>query len=206
MEDLLTLYTEPLPDGHEVHCMDETPKQLLGTPHGSMSPAPGRYRRIDYEYARQGRVNIFVAVAPFAGTRTVRVTDRRTAEDTASFLWDYCMTQHRDARHIDLVADNLNTHKEKILRKTWGPERSEAFFSRVTIHFTPPHGSWLNLAELEINCLKTQGLRRRIPTKNGIIGVAASIVAARNQDRRTISWSFTKEKARERFPVLYAGD
>ena len=162
MDDILALYTEPLPDGHEVHNFDETPKQLLSTPRGGTPAAPGKFRKLDYEYKRGGRVNMFVAVAPFRGTRTVTITARRTARDTADFLWNYCMEMHKNALHIHLVLDNLNTHKESSLRKQFGVTKSALFFARITLHFTPPHASWLNMAELEINAIKTQGLKRGV--------------------------------------------
>src|ERR1035437_772155 len=165
MDDILALYTEPLKDGHEIHNFDETPKQLLGTPYGVLPMSQGIPYRRDYEYKRNGRRNIFVAVAPFLGTRTVEVSVRRTAKDTSDFLWRYCMESHVSAVHIELILDNLNTHKEACLRAQFGPEKAEAFFSRVTLHFTPYHASWLNLAELEINCLKTQGLKMRLETE-----------------------------------------
>lgn len=165
MDDILRLYTEPLPEGETLHCFDETPKQLLSTPHGSLRQKPGKPSRLDYEYKRNGKRNIFVAVAPFQGTRTVSVTLRRTAKDTADFLWRYCMENHKNTSRIHLVLDNLNTHMEKSLRDALGPKKSDAFFSRITFHFTPYHASWLNMAELEINCLKTQGLKQRIGTE-----------------------------------------
>src|SRR5207249_370551 len=137
---------EPLPEGEAFHCFDETPKQLLSTPRGGTLPRAGQYRRTDYEYRRNGRRNIFVAVAPFTGTRTVSVTKRRTAEDAAGFLWNYCVEQHTVPSRIHLVLDNLNTHREKSLRRVFGEEKATRFFSRVTLHFTPPHASWLNMA------------------------------------------------------------
>ena len=203
MDDLLTLYTEPLPAGEEVHCFDETPKQLLGTPRGSRNLKPGKSRRIDYEYKRNGTRNIFVAVAPFAGTRTVSVTQRRTAEDTAQFLWRYCMEAHASARRIHLILDNLNTHQQASLRTVLGEQKAARFFAHVVFHFTPPHASWLNMAELEINCLKTQGLRHRLPSEDEVKRVTDAIVAERNGRCATISWSFTKEKAQMKFPSLY---
>ena len=203
MDDILSLYTEPLPDGHEVHNFDETPKQLLSTPHGSRRATREHARRIDHEYKREGTRNIFVAVAPFKGTRAVTVTERRTTQDTADFLWDYCMEVHHKAGHIHLVLDNLNTHKEKALGEIFGPKKSDRFFSRVTLHFTPYHASWLNMAELEINCLKSQGLKRRIATDALMKKTVAAIVAERNTRTARISWGFTKEKAREKFPSLY---
>jgi len=203
MDDVLTLYTEPLPAGEEVHCFDETPKQLLGTPRGSRHPQPGKSRRTDYEYKRNGTRNLFVAVAPLAGTRTVAVTERRTAADTAQFLWRYCMEVHPSARRIHLILDNLNTHLEASLRAVFGKQKAARFFAHVVFHFTPFHASWLNLAELEINCLKTQGLRRRIPSEEEVKQVTEAIVAERNRRHATISWSFTKAKAQEKFPALY---
>jgi transposase len=206
MEDILAVYTEPLPPGNELHCFDETPKQLLSTPRGGRSPKPGKSRKLDYEYQRNGRRNIFVAVAPILGTRTVEVTERRTAQDTAGFLWKYCMEEHADAAHIHLVCDNLNTHKKKLLRTTWGNERADQFFARVTLHFTPRHASWLNMAEQEINCLKTQGLKRRIATETEMQQTADAIVSERNHRHATLSWTFTKTKAQEKFPALYDGN
>jgi len=150
MDDILSLYIDPLPEGHEVRNFDETPKQLLSTPHGGRSATPRHVRRLDHEYKRNGTRNIFVAVAPFRGKRTVTVTERRTTEDTARFLWEYCMGTHRNAKHMHLVLDNLNTHKEAALRAVFGMEKSAAFFAHVTLRFTPYHASWLNRAELEI--------------------------------------------------------
>jgi hypothetical protein len=203
MDDILTLYTEPLPQGHEVHNFDETPKQLLSTPHGGAAAKPGRARRLDHEYKRNGTRNIFVAVAPFKGTRTVAVTEHRTTPDTAGFLWDYCMETHKDAAHLHLVLDNLNTHKENALRAFFGPEKSAAFFAHVTLHFTPYHASWLNMAEQEINCLRTQGLKQRIATDALMREIVAGIVEERNTRSARIAWGFTKEKAVLKFPTLY---
>jgi transposase len=203
MDALLALYTETLPEGHEVHNFDETPKQLLSTPHGGCVPKPGTYRKTDYEYKRNGRRNIFVAVAPFKGTRTVLVTQRRTAIATADFLWNYCMHIHTDVVHIHLVLDNLNTHTETSLRTVWGEEKAHTFFARVTLYFTPPHASWLNMAELEINALKTQGLKRRIATETEMQRIVDVIVSERNERCAKIMWGFTRARAREKFPVLY---
>jgi hypothetical protein len=206
MNDILSLYTEPLPEGHEVHNFDETPKQLLSTPHGGRQAKPGHARRLDHEYKREGTRNIFVAVAPFTGTRTVTITERRTTQDTAAFLWDYCMNMHKHVLHIHLVLDNLNTHKEKALREAFGEEKSVRFFSRVTLHFSPYHASWLNMAELEINCLKSQGLKQRIATEAVMQRMASAIVSERNGRNATITWGFTKERAALKFPTLYSKD
>jgi transposase len=203
MDDVLALYAEPLPKGEELHCFDETPKQLLSTPRGGTSVAREKPRRLDYEYRRNGRRNIFVAVAPFIGTRTVAVTERRTAEDTAGFLWAYCMEGHAAPSRIHLVLDNLNTHREQSLRRVFGEKKASRFFSRVTLHFTPPHASWLNMAEIEINCLKAQGLKQRIASEKEMNRKKDGIVAERNGRRARISWGFTKTKAREKFPALY---
>jgi hypothetical protein len=133
----------------------------------------------------------------------VSLTKRRTAKDTAQFLWRYCMEAHISARRIHLILDNLNTHQEASLRTVFGEQKAAWFFARVVFHFTPSHASWLNIAELEINCLKTQGLRRRIPSEEEVKRVTDAIVAERNGRHATISWSFTKEKARVKFPAPY---
>lgn len=203
MDAILKLYTEALPKGHQVHNFDETPKQLLGTPHGALPMKQGIPCRRDYQYSRNGHRNIFVAVAPFTGSRTVEVTARRTAVDTADFLWRYCMESHGKAKHIHLILDNLNTHTEKLLRPVWGRERSDAFFKRVTFHFTPCHASWLNLAELEINCLKTQGMGKRLGTEDILKTTIKEIEQYRNENKRKLSWSFTQSKARKKWPELY---
>lgn len=203
MDDILKLYTEALPEGHEVHNFDETPKQLLGTPHGVLPMSQGIPVRRDYQYSRNGRRNIFVVVAPFLGTRTVEVTARRTAKDTADFLWRYCMEEHGQAEHLHLILDNLNTHTEKLLRPIWGQKKADAFFKRVTFHFTPCHASWLNLAELEINCLKTQGMGKRLGTEDILKTTIEDIVKHRNKNERKLSWSFTQAKAKKKWPELY---
>jgi hypothetical protein len=203
MDDILALYTEPLPNGHEVHNFDETPKQLLSTPHGGSAQKAGHVRRLDHEYKREGTRNIFVAVAPCKGTRTVTVTERRTTQDTADFLFNYCMEIHKNVVHIHLVLDNLNTHKEKALRAVFGTERSKVFFAHVTLHFTPYHASWLNIAENEIGCLRTQGLKQRIATDARMKKIVDGIVTERNGRKATIAWGFTREKAVVVFPSLY---
>lgn len=168
MEDIIRLYTEPLPKGHELHNFDEASKQLLTTPRGSTPARTGKDKRTDYEYERHGTRNLFVAVTPFKGGHTVTVTKHRKAIDTAAFLWQYCMVAHgpkgtvSQPKHIELVLDNLNTHKPGSLKKVWGEQKLNAFLKHVTLHFTPKHASWLNLAELEINCIRKQGVKNRI--------------------------------------------
>jgi hypothetical protein len=204
LEDILKLYTEPLPEGEEVHNFDESPKQLLSTPHGYRKATLKHSYRIDHEYKRQGVRNIFVAVAPFKGTRTVEVTKRRTTEDTVNFLWKYCMETHKDVKHIHLVLDNLNTHSKKGLLRILGEEKFKEFQAHVTLHPTPFHASWLNMAEIEINCLKAQGLKRRIATQKSMQKITDDIVKERNGRSAKINWEFTKEKARGKFPTLYS--
>ena len=124
MEDLLTLYTEPLPDGHAVHCFDEASKQFLATPRGSWPGQPGKDKKTDYEYRRHSTRNLFAAVNPFAGTRTIAVTCRQDLKRTAAFLWHCCIKTHRAAAHIHLMLDSLNTHGKKALRRALGRKRS----------------------------------------------------------------------------------
>lgn len=209
MDDILMVYTEPLPEGHELHCFDEASKQLLTTPRGSHAMKEGENghdQRTDYEYERHGTQNLFVAIAPLAGTRTVTVTPRRTAKFTADFLWQYCMKTHGNAAHLHLVLDNLNTHKEKSLEKVWGRRKMKRFFRHVTMHFTPPHASWLNMAEIEIGCMRRQGVKRRLGTEEELKKVVDDIVQVRNERQAKISWSFTHTKAREKFPTLYCSN
>jgi hypothetical protein len=204
MDDIIKLYTEPLPRGEEVHNFDETPKQLLSTPYGERRATKTHVARIDHEYKREGVRNIFVAVAPFKGTRTVLVTKRRTTQDTADFLWKYCMEDHKKVKRIHLVLDNLNTHKETGLLRIWGEKKFKQFKKHVTLHPTPYHASWLNMAEIEINCLKAQGLKRRIATEKSMQKIADDIVEERNERCAKITWGFTKEKAKLKFPTLYS--
>lgn len=206
MEDILKLYTEELPKGEEVHNFDETPKQLLSTPHGERKANLKHSTRIDHEYKRHGVRNIFVATSPFKGTRTVEVTKRRTSKDTADFIWKYCMETHKDAKRVHLVLDNLNTHTKKSLLKVWGKVKYLEFKNHVTPHYTPYHASWLNMAELEINALKSQGLKGRIATEKMLKGKAMEIVKERNGRQAKINWGFTKEKAKIKFPILYSGN
>lgn len=209
MDDILALYTEPLLPGHELHCFDEASKQLLTTPRGSQvmqQGANGHDKRTDYEYERHGTRNLFVAVAPFLGTRAVTVTPRRTAQLTADFLWQYCMETHGSAAHIHLVLDNLNTHKTKSLEKILGQRKMRKFFRHVTMHFTPPHASWLNMAEIEIGCVRRQGVKCRLGSEAELKETVTGIVRVRNDRQAKISWSFTKTKAREKFPILYKGN
>lgn len=221
MEDILRLYTEPLPEGHELHNFDEASKQLLSTPRGNIPAKPatvdlngtvvvkGRLQHTDYEYERHGTRNLFVAVAPFTGTRTVTVTKHRKAQETADFLWRYCMVEHgpygtvSQPKHIELVMDNLNTHKDGSLKKIWGAKKLSLFKQHVTVHFTPTHGSWLNMAELEINCLRRQGVKVRVATEQALAKIVNEIVTERMDRQAKINWKFTPEKAKEKFPELY---
>lgn len=204
MEGIIKLYTEPLPEGHELHNFDEASKQLLTTPRGSVPAKPGRTKRTDYEYERHGTRNLFVAVAPFKGEHTVTVTRHRKAQDTADFLWKYCMVEHRDARHIELVLDNLNTHQLGSLKKVWGERKLKVFQKHVTLHFTPKHASWLNLAELEINSIRKQGIKNRIGDEQTLIERVSNVVKERNERKATIRWSFGLSRAKQTFPELYA--
>lgn len=203
MEDIIRLYTEPLPKGHEIHCFDEASKQLLLTPRGSIPAKAGQDKRTDYEYERNGTRNLFVAVAPLQGEHLVTITKHRKARDTADFLWTYCMVKHKAAGHIELVLDNLNTHKPGSLQKVWGERKLQQFLKHVTLHFTPKHASWLNLAELEINCIRKQGVKNRIGNEQTLTETVDAIVRERNERKARIQWSFNLDKAKRKFPELY---
>jgi hypothetical protein len=140
----------------------------------------------------------------------VTITKHRKAQETADFLWHYCMVEHglqgtiSQPKHIELVMDNLNTHKDGSLKKIWGAKKLAIFKQHVTVHFTPTHGSWLNMAELEINCLRRQGVKVRIDTEIELTKIVNAIVTERMGRQAKINWKFTPERAREKFPELYA--
>jgi hypothetical protein len=202
MEQVLDVYRRPRDKRFPVVCMDESPRQLIKETRAGMPPSPGRPAREDYEYARNGTCNIFMACEPLAGKRTVKVTERKTKVDWARFVAEIAR-EHSDAERITLVMDNLNTHKAASLYEAFEPAEAKALWDRFEFVYTPKHGSWLNMAEIELNVLIAQCLNRRI----GELGEMRSEVAAwsdsRNQQDSTINWRFTAEDARIKLKRLY---
>jgi hypothetical protein len=203
MEDVLTVYERPYDPKRPVVCADESNKALHSTPHGTLSLKPGQVQGLDYEYERNGTANIFMAVEPLVGKRRVSVTDRRTSQDFAEFLRQLSDEAYPEAEMIVLVTDNLNTHSPACLYERFEPAEAKRLANRFEWHYTPEHGSWLNMAEIELSVLSRQCLSRRIPDKQTL----ATEVAAWEQDRNSvkvqINWQFRTEDARIKLKRLY---
>jgi hypothetical protein len=203
MEDVLEVYHRPYDPDRPMVCMDEASKQLIAEVRQPLPAQPGRTAKYDSEYERRGTANFFMAVEPLAGKRTVRVTDRRTKVDWAQFIRYLLLTVYPEAAMVVLVMDNLNTHGIGSLYEAFDPVTARALASRLEIHHTPKHGSWLNMAEIELSILSRQCLDRRIDCK----AIMISEVAAWEQDRNTheskIDWQFTTADARIKLKRLY---
>jgi hypothetical protein len=203
MEDVLEVYHRPYHPDRPVVCMDEASKQLIAEVRQPLPAQPGRTAKYDSEYERRGTANFFMAVEPLAGKRTVRVTDRRTKIDWAQFIRHLLLTVYPEAAMVVLVMDNLNTHGIGSLYEAFDPVTARALASRLELHYTPKHGSWLNMAETELSILSRQCLDRRIDCK----AIMISEVAAWEQDRNTheskIDWQFTTDDARIKLKRLY---
>jgi hypothetical protein len=202
MEDVLDVYERPYDARIPVVCMDETSLQLLTDARPAIPTRPDRPAREDYEYVRGGVCNLCLAVEPLRGWRTVAVTERRTRRDWAHFMRDLA-AQYADAERIVVVLDNLNTHGPASFYETFPAAEAHALARRFAFHHTPPHGSWLNVAELELSVLSRQCLDRRLPTRDVLATEVAVWTAARNAAPVTIEWHFTTADARTKLHRLY---
>ena len=203
MEDVLQLYAETPDPRRPVVCFDETPRQLIGEARVPIPAEPGKPRRVDYEYVRNGTANLFVIVEPLAGTRHVTVTDRRTIPDFAAQMKYLCDELYPDAEVIRVVLDNLNTHAFGSLFSTYPPDEAWRLRRRLEFHFTPKHASWLNMAECELSVLSRQCLARRLASKERLSDEVASWVADRNRAKAKINWTFRVANARKKLSFLY---
>ena len=203
MEDILTIYTRPYDLGVPVVCMDETSKQLTRETRRPLSLRPGAPRRYDYEYERNGVANLFMFYEPFAGQRHVAVTTRRTSHDWALQIKELADVQYPLAEKIILVMDNLNTHKGASLYEKYDPAEARRILNRLEIHYTPKHGSWLNMAEIELSVLTRQCLQRRIPCKTMLTDEVAAWEQQRNASQASVDWRFTTDNARIKLKRLY---
>jgi hypothetical protein len=203
MEDVLAVYQRPHDPTNPVVCLDETSKQLLTETRVPIKAKPGRPARRDYEYERNGTANLFMIFAPLEGRRHVRVTDRHTAIDYAHVLKELSDNQFPAARKITLVQDNLNTHKPASLYEAFPPAEARRLVERFEWHYTPKHGSWLDMAESELSVLSRQCLDRRIPNKQILIEEVAAWERSRNKDHATADWQFTAADARVKLKRLY---
>lgn len=204
MESLLDLYEENYDELFPVVCVDEKPIQLIEETRKPIQAKPGRAKRIDYEYRRNGTCNLFIAVEPLRGRRRLKATARRTKNDFAEFIKELVEDPvYAAARRIRVVLDNLNTHKPETLYERFDPETARRVLRKVEFHYTPKHGSWLNMAEVEISVLQTQCLKRYIPSKEFLEKEIAVWGSARNARNATIVWNFTVPKAREKMTKAY---
>jgi DDE superfamily endonuclease len=203
MEDVLSVYTRPHNPDRPVVCLDETSKQLVAETRSPVAMRPGLPVRVDYEYARNGVANLFMMFAPLEGWRHVKVTDRRTAVDYAHVLRDLADVHFAQAETIVLIQDNLNTHAAASLYEAFPAAEARRLVERFEWHYTPKHGSWLDLAESELGVLASQCLDRRIPDKQAIIDEVATWVRERNKTHAVAQWHFTTNDARIKLKSLY---
>jgi hypothetical protein len=233
MEDVLEVYQRPYDPKRPVVCVDEATKQLVKETRQIIPAAPGRPERVDYEYernqwlnvlnawfvfrrrrfdepiraitlcVRNGTSNLFMICEPLAGRRRVKVTDRRTKIDFAHVLREIVDEDYSGAEVIVLVMDNLNTHKPASLYEAFEPSEARRILNRLEIHYTPKHGSWLDMAEIELNVLQKQCLDRRIPDQPTLIGEVAVWEQSRNNANSKVNWQFTTEDARIKLKRLY---
>lgn len=203
MEDILNVYQRPYAAKRPVICLDEKSKELHTTPRGELKMKPGRDQRQDYEYARQGVSNLFLAVEPLQGRRRVRVTERRTALDFAEQLRLLVEEDYPEAETIVLVTDNLNTHTPACLYARFEPSQAHRIARKLEWRYTPEHGSWLNMAECELSVLSRQCLARRIPDITTLTTEVAAWEANRNAAQVTVDWHFTTADARIKLKRLY---
>ena len=203
MEDVLDLYAEPYDPERPVVCFDETSKQLLAEKRSPIPPKPARRERYDYEYQRNGTRNLFMLCEPLAGWRHVAVTERRTMVDFAKQMRWLADEAYPASEKIRVVLDNLNTHKPASLYETFEPKEARRIRKRLEFHYTPKHGSWLNMAEIEFSVLARRALRRRIADEETLSGEIAALEAERNQAGATIDWRFSTVDARVKLHHLY---
>jgi DDE superfamily endonuclease len=203
MEDGLDLYEEPYDPTRPKVNFDETSKQLIAATRVPLPPPPGRPARYDYEYQRNGTCNLFMCCEPQAGWRHIALTAQRTMLDFAEQMRGLVDVRYPEAEVIRLVLDNLNTHKPAALYEAFAPAEARRILKKLEFHYTPKHGSWLNLAEIELSILQRQCLARRIPDEATLTRETTAYEDARNAAHATITWRFTTTAAREKLHRLY---
>lgn len=203
MEDVLAVYERPYDPKAPVLCMDEQPVQLIQETREPIPAAPGRPARVDYEYTRNGTADIFMFTEPRAGWRDVSVTEHRTKIDWAHKVRDVLEGRYAGVPKVTLVMDNLNTHSIGSLYEAFPPAEARRLAEKLDIHYTPKHGSWLNIAENELSALTKQCLSRRIGTLEELREQVAAWERARNGATIRVSWRFTIDRARERLRRVY---
>jgi hypothetical protein len=203
MEDVIEVYHRPYDPKRPVVCIDEQPIQLIGETRTPIPGAPGRPARYDYEYTRNGTANLFLVFAPLIGWRHVSVTPRRTAKDFGAFLRYVVDEVYEEAEKVVLVTDNLNTHTPACLYEAFAPARARRIAAKLEWHYTPKHGSWLNVAECELAALSVQCLDRRIGPIAQLRRLVGPWVEERNERQVGVNWRFTAVDARIKLRSLY---
>ena len=203
MEDVLDVYKRPYDPKFPQICLDETNRQLIAETRSTIRAQPGQPQRQDYEYRRNGVVNLFMMFEPLRARRHVKVTEQRTRKDFAECIRELVDVQYPEAEKIVLVLDNLNTHSIGSLYEAFAPAEARRLADKLEIHHTPKHGSWLDMAEIEIGILSRQCLSRSIPTKEQMITEVAAWEQKRNQADATVDWQFTTADARRKLKRLY---
>ncbi len=203
MEDVLAVYELPYDHEYPVVCMDETCKQLVGEVHESIPCAPGRPTRVEHEYVRNGVAEVFLEVEPLTGQRHVAATEHRTSKDWAWWIKRMLDERYPNAVQVRLILDNLNTHCLASLYEVFKPQEARRLAERLEIHYTPKHGSWLNMAEIELSALNGQCLDRRIPDLETMQSQIAAWENDRNNRQSKIHWHFLTTNARIKLKHLY---
>jgi hypothetical protein len=203
MEDVLDLYAQPYDPRYPMVCFDERPFQLLGDVMDPLPAHPGQPRRYDYEYRREGTCNLFITFQPLAGWRHVKVTPQRKKTDFAHCLKELVDVHFPHAERIRVVLDNLNIHTFGALYEVFEPQEARRIACKLEFHFTPKHGSWLNMAEIEISILSRQCLKRRVPDIPTLQREVTAWAEDRNTNHATVNWRFSLTDARTKLNWLY---
>lgn len=203
MEDVLEIYKMPYDTAFPVVCMDEQPTQLIKETRVKMAVEPGKPERVDYEYERNGTATNFMFTEPLGNWRKVTVRQQKTGVDWACEIKELLDKDYPKAEKVILVCDNLNTHKIASLYEAFGPEEALRLARRLEMHYTPKHGSWLNVAEIELSVFTKQCLDRRIPDMETLQQEAKAWYRKRNTNQKAVDWQFTTEDARIKLKRLY---
>ena len=203
MEDVLDLYAQPYNPLIPQVCFDERPCQLISETRVPLTAEPGQPERYDYEYKREGTCNLFAFFQPLAGWRHIKVTNQRTAIDFAHCMKDLVDVFFPSAKMIRVVLDNLNTHTPGSLYQAFPPAEARRILSKLEFHYTPKHGSWLNMVEIELSVLSRQCLKGRIPNQEIMKRETAAWQKKRNEQKATVNWRFTNQDARVKLERLY---
>jgi hypothetical protein len=203
MEEVLDIYKKPYDPERPVVCVDETSKQLIKEVREPLPMKPGEVQKYDTEYDRNGTANVFMGFEPLKGVRFTKVTERRTKLDWAQYIKELIDVHYPNAETIVLIVDNLNTHHKASLYEAFEPIEAKRIADKLEIHYTPKHGSWLNMAEIELSHLNRQCLDRRIADNNILVEEVTAWCEARNEKKVIADWQFTTENARIKLRRLY---